>query len=195
MKQRGTRGFTLVELCIAFALLAILFVKLTMILNQASNTHRRQSVAMALEDQSQHVLDRIVYAIVGSDPASLLPDPSAPFFKNRLQFQCSLGVEDGEVVWSDPEIIGLDENPSLLYWAQNEGTEAERIVVWCRTVAELFASELPNGADDNANGLTDETGLSFVLEGETITVRLTLERQTKEGPIRHTSEAKVACRN
>jgi len=195
VSARGKRGFTLVELCIAMALMVVLFVKLTMILNQATTTHRRQSAQMALEDQAQVVLDRIVFAIVGSDPASLLPDPSAPFFKNRIQFQCSLGVEDGKVVWSDPEVIGVESDPSLLYWAENEGTPAERIVVWCRSVAALYASELPNGADDNANGLTDETGLSFVLEGETITVRLTLERETKEGKISYTTEACVACRN
>ena len=196
MRKRAKQfGFTLVELCIALALLAILFIKLTMIMNEATTTHSRESIAMALEDQAQMVIDRIAFAVVGSDADKLFPDPSAPFFKDRLEFQVSLGVEDGEVVWSDLEVIALDENPSLLYWGRNEGTAEEQTVVWCRNVAEWFANEIGNGADDNDNGLTDEAGLSFVLEGETITIRLTLQRNTKEGPIRYTNEARVACRN
>jgi prepilin-type N-terminal cleavage/methylation domain-containing protein len=196
MKHRDeNRGFTIVELCIAITLMAILFIKLTMIINEASKTHRRETLSMALEDQALLVLDRISYAVIGSDPDTLFPDPEAPFFTDRLEYQVSLGVEDGQVVWSDPEVIGLDDNPSLLYWGRNEGTPGEQVVVWCRTVAEFFANEVPNGDDDNANGLTDETGLSFVLEGTSVTIRLTLERMTKEGPIRHTKETVVTCRN
>lgn len=195
MMRGRTSGFTLVEVCIALALLVVLFVKLTMILNQATDIHRRQSVAMALEEQSQMVMDRIVFAVLGSDADRLFPDPSAPFFSERLEFEVSLGVEDGEVVWGDPEVIGLDEDPAHLYWGRNEGTATEQLVVWCRTVADLYEAEIPNGIDDNDNDLTDEGGLSFVLSGETITIRLTLEREAKEGPVRYTNVAKVACRN
>ena len=191
-----SRGFTLVEICIAMALMTVLFVKLTLIVNEASSTHRRETLSMALEDQAQLVLDRISYAVIGSDPTTLLPDPAAPFFTDSIRYQISLGVEDGEVVWGDPEMIGLEaDNPQELFWSRDVGSPEERLVVWCRTVAEYFANEVENGDDDNANGLTDESGLSFVLDGESVTIRLTLERVTKEGPIRHTKETVVTCRN
>lgn len=196
MKRGSERsGFTLIEVCIALALMAILFVKLTLIVDEASKTHRRETVSMALEDRALLVLDRISYAVIGTDPDELFPDPAAPFFSDRIEYRVSLGVEDGEVVWSDPEVIGLAEDPSQLYWARNEGGPSEQIVVWCRTVAPWFANEIANGIDDNNNGLTDETGLSFVLEGNSVTIRLTLQRLTKEGPIRHTRETVVMCRN
>ena len=193
--RRDNRGFTLIELCIALALLSVIFIKLTMMMNEAASDHSERSVSMALEDRAMLVLDRIAFAVIGSDPDTLFPNQAAPFFADRLEYQLSLGVENGEVVWSDPEVIGLDDNPALLYWAKNEGEVGEQIVIWCRSVAEFFSSEVGNGEDDNDNGVTDETGLNFVLDGNSVTIRLTLERQTDEGPIRHTQETVVTCRN
>ena len=190
-------GFTLIELMIAFSLLTILVVKLTMVVDQASKTHQRESLAMALEDQAILVLDRVSFAIIGSDADTLLPEPEAPFFTPEIEYQVSLGVEDGEVVWSDPETIGLDaDDPALLYWGKNKDALDERVVVWCRTVAEFMKDEILNGADDNLNGITDETGLSFVVDGDSVTIRLTLERLNKEGgPARISKETTVTCRN
>jgi prepilin-type N-terminal cleavage/methylation domain-containing protein len=190
-------GFTLIELMIALSLLTILVVKLTMVVDQASKTHQRESLAMALEDQAILVLDRVSFAIIGSDADTLLPEPEAPFFTPEIEYQVSLGVEDGEVVWSDPETIGLDaDDPALLYWGKNKDALDERVVVWCRTVAEFMKDEILNGADDNLNGITDETGLSFVVDGDSVTIRLTLERMNKEGgPVRISKETTVTCRN
>ena len=189
-------AFTLIELCIALALMGILFVKLTLVLNEASKTHRKETTAMALEDQAQVVLDRISYAVIGSDPDTLLPDPEAPFFTDDIEYRLSLGVEDGQVVWGDLERIGLEEaSPSRLYWMKSPGGPDEQVVVWCRTVAEFFADEIENGDDDNDNGLADETGLSFVIDREKVTIRLSLERDTNDGPIRYTRETSVTCRN
>lgn len=195
MSRSRQQGFTLIELTIALTLLALLIIKLTMVLREASEGHHRGSVSLALEDQAQIVLDRIAYAVIGSDPDTLLPDPSAPFFTDEITYQVSLGVQDGEVVWSDLETIGLND-PSLLYWAENKGEAQEKLVVWSRHVAELFADEVDNGFDDNGNLLADETGLSFVVDGDSVTIRLTLERQQEEGePVRVTKETVVTCRN
>lgn len=197
--RRGTRqaGFTLIELMIALVLLTILFIKLTMVVNQASKSHQRESMAMVLEDQANLVLDRVSFAIIGSDADTLIPEPEAPFYTPEIEYQVSLGVENGVVVWSDPETIGLDpDDPALLYWGKNKDELDERVVVWCRTVAELMKDEILNGADDNLNGITDETGLSFVVNGDSVTIRLTLERLNKEGdPVRISKETTVTCRN
>lgn len=198
MKQRRRQsGFTLIELTIALVLLTILFVKLTMVVNEASKTHRKESLAMALEDQAILVLDRISFAVIGSDADTLIPEPEAPFFTPEIEYQVSLGVENGEVVWSDPETIGLDANdPALLFWGRNKDELDERVVVWCRTVADFMEEEILNGADDNLNGITDETGLSFVVNGDSVTIRLTLERLNKEGnPVQVAKQTTVTCRN
>ena len=195
MRSTGRQGFTAIEMSIALVLMGILFVKLTLIVDDAMDTHRRESASMALEDQAQVLLDRISYAIIGSDPDSLAPDPEAPFFSKQLEFQVSLGVQDGVIVWSDPEQIGLAEDESQLYWGRNVGQAEEQIVIWCRTVAEFMNGEEGNGLDDNFNDLTDESGLNFVLNGNAVTIRLTLEREGSEGRIMYTAETTVTCRN
>jgi len=198
MRGREQRtGFTLIELTIALVLLTVLFIKLTMVIDEASKTQQRDSLIMVLEDQSIQVLDRVSFAIIGSDADTLIPGPEAPFYTPEIEYQVSLGVEDGEVVWSDPETIGLDaDDPALLYWGKNKDALDERVVVWCRTVAEFMKDEILNGADDNSNGITDETGLSFVIDGDSVTIRLTLERSRKEGgAIRVSRETTVTCRN
>lgn len=185
----------MLEALIAVSLLGILFVKLALVAKQTSRVRARESAVMALDDQAQNVLDRIAYAVIGSDPETIFPDPAAPFFSNRIEYRVSLGVENGEVVWEDPEVIAVEDGTSNLYWGRNEGTAEERIVIWCRTVADYYKDEVPNGIDDNGNTLADETGLSFVLDGKSVTIRLTLQRMTEEGLVQETRETVVTCRN
>lgn len=196
--SRARAGFTLVELLIVLALLVVVIIKLTIVVDDASQAHRKESSAMALEDQAYRVLDRISFALIGADPSTLVPDNPFPFSNTEVKFQVSMGVEDGEVVWGDPEMISLDEDaPSRLFWAQNYEDEFnERLVVWCNTVSENLENEVINGVDDNDNGLTDEDGLSFVIDRDAVTIRLTLERPNKEGePTLRTVSTTVTCRN
>lgn len=194
MKERD--GFTLIEMAIAMALVGVLFVKLTMIVDDAARAHSEGNAEMILEDQAQQVLDKIVYALVGADPDSLVPNAQSPFFSSKVAFRVSLGVEDGQIVWGDPEVIGLAADPSQLYWARNEGAPQQKSVVWTRAVAELLEKELMNGTDDNVNGLTDESGLAFDVSGDSVTIRLTLVKATKDGhTITKTKETVVTCRN
>ncbi len=196
MIRRARRGFTLIELSIALVLLGLLFVKLTLIASEATKAHRESSTEMILEDQAQQVLDRIAYALIGADPESLQPDPQAPLFTSKISYRVSMGVEDGQIIWGDPEAIGLAENATQLCWSRNAETENEQIVIWTRHVAELLEKEFLNGSDDNENGLTDEWGLTFVVDGDSVAIRLTLEKETKEGrTILQTKDTLVTCRN
>jgi hypothetical protein len=194
MKSRD--GFALIDLGIALALMGVLAVKLTMIVDQAAKAHRDGNAEMILEDQAQHVLDKIVYALAGADPDSLDPNAQTPFFSSKIAFRVSLGVENDQVVWGAPEVIGLAADPSQLYWARNEGALNAQSVVWTRAVAELLERELLNGTDDNVNGLTDESGLAFDVAGDSVTIRLTLVKETQDGcTITKTKETVVTCRN
>lgn len=189
-------GFSLVEAVIALALIGLVVTKLTVVMGDAQEAHQHETTAMALEDQAMELIDKIAYAIVGSSRDSLDPNPAVPFFSPRMRYAISLGVEDGQVVWGDPEEIGLVEEQGELYWGQNLGLESERRVVWANTVSQLLEDELPNGEDDNGNELADELGLCFVLEGSKVTIRLTLERVDEAGDrIQVRRETEVTVRN
>jgi hypothetical protein len=56
--------------------------------------------------------------------------------------------------------------------------------------------ELANGIDDNGNGVIDEKGLCFVVEGNRVTIRLTIDKPGPDGKhYRRTLETTVTCRN
>ena len=189
-------GFTIIEAMIALALVGLVLTKLTMVMTSAREVHRNESVTMALEDQAAQVLDKIAFAIIGSDADTIAPGVAAPFSTDTLTFQVSMGVEDGEIVFGDPEQIGTRGDGSQLYWGQNVGEVEERIVVWCNTVSEMLEGEQLNGFDDNANNLDDELGLSFDMDGRSITIRMTLVRTDDEGARTEvTEQTTVTCRN
>jgi prepilin-type N-terminal cleavage/methylation domain-containing protein len=195
--MRATRraGFTLLEVTVAAALLSIVLVKLTIVVSEAQRSHRTEVGNMALDDRAHQVLDRIAYAVMGADRESLFPDNAAPLDQARLKYKISMGVEEGATIWSF-ETIGLTADENSVYWAQNEDTFDERRVVWCNTVSELLEDEFLNGEDDNGNTIADEKGLSFVLDGDSVIIRLTLERKGEEGePVQVSVETTVTCRN
>jgi len=180
----------------AIALMAIIVAKLTIVAREASELHGRETASMALEDKAYQVLDRIVYAIIGADAQTLDPTAIFPFFAAGLEYKISLGVEDGETIWSPVEFIGVGEDSSQLRWGRNLGEEEELFVVWCNAVSSLIEDEIENGSDDNDNALVDETGLTFTVKDESVTIILTLEGTDKDGEVqRQTVQTVVTCRN
>jgi hypothetical protein len=149
---------------------------------------------MILEDQARLTLDRMAYAIMGAARETIDPGVETPFSSDEIRYEISLGVQDGEVVWGDPEKIWLGE--TRLQWAQALGTPDERTAAWSNAVRELLEGELLNGVDDNGNGLTDERGVSFTVEGDMVRIRLCLAQVNDEGQeLVRTVETVVTCRN
>ena len=78
----------------------------------------------------------------------------------------------------------------------NAGTADERLTVLTHWVREYLEGEIPNGKDDNGNGLVDEPGLCFDVIGEVWTIRLTLERRdSKNRSVMHTAQTSIKTRN
>ncbi len=192
----GTRGFTLVELLLALALLALVASQAFSLMQMATWTQSREMSSITVEDQARRVLERAAFAIMGADRDKLFPEAESPVDASDLRYEVSLGVEAGEIVWGEPQRIGLGGTPSQLSWSERPEAEDERRVVWCNIVRPFLAGEIENGLDDNANGLVDERGISFELEGDQVTLRLTLESPNADGePILRTVETVVTCRN
>jgi hypothetical protein len=94
---------------------------------------------------------------------------------------------------------GLDDNGNglvdegVIVWTENPGLVDERRVIRSHWVREYLEGELPNGLDDNGNGLRDERGLCFSIEGDVLTIRITLERRDDDGRI-HTKTVQTSVR-
>lgn len=186
-------GWSLIELVLASALVVGVMTKAAFVMNSALGLAGDSTAAMHTEDQARAVMDRIALAVMGSDRGTLLPAIEA-LHTNNLSYTFSLGVEDGEIVWSDPEVIRL--GGSSVEWVENPGAAEERRAVWTSLVSPLLQGEEVNGVDDNGNGLVDEDGLSFVLDGNRVVIRLTLRRPEVDGRIvEQTVESIVSCRN
>ena len=197
MKPIGrNRGFTLLEVVLGSCLLGILVFKASVAISTATKFTAEGTSALVLEDQARRSLDRIAYAIMGSDRDTLIPVTQAPLYSEQLDYRVSLGIQNGQVVWDDPERIGLGVQENQLTWFENPQTFNERRIVWSNLVRPFLEGEIPNGVDDNGNGLIDEKGLSFVIFKNMVTIRLTLGRQVAGGRwIDETVETKVTVRN
>ena len=147
--------------------------------------------------KQRRVLERIALAVMGSDREGLNPESFAPTSSNQLTYQVNLGVENGEVVWSDPERITTDGvDAEQVVWLENPGAAEERRVVWANIARPFLEGEFANGVDDNNNGLVDESGLSFDIDGSKVAIRLTLSQPGSEGQeLVRTVETEATCRN
>ena len=189
-------GLTLMELVLAMSLFAVVAMKVVTALNTANESTQVDIDRTALETQAHRVLQQIGFAIMGSHPDSLVPSTMQPMTSTSMKYQVSLGIAEGQVIWSDPERVALEEAQSHVYWSDNPDDEDERRVVWTNLVAPFLEGEVPNGIDDNGNGLIDEKGLAFAIDGTTIQMHLTLERVQSDGTVLRQTVAKtVACRN
>ncbi len=193
---RSRAGLTVLELMLALALLGIIVVKASQAISSAVETVEQASDEVVLEDQARRVLRQIGFAVMAANRESLMPDRESPLSAENIRYQVNLGIQDGEVIWSDPEQVALDLSELNVYWSRNPETETERRVVWTSLVSPYLEGELPNGLDDNGNGLIDEQGLSFVVDRNSVTIRLTLDRIMESGEaITKTVQTTVTCRN
>ncbi|HUG35726.1 MAG TPA: prepilin-type N-terminal cleavage/methylation domain-containing protein [Candidatus Limnocylindrales bacterium] len=196
MAARRRAGFTIIEVLLAIGLIGLVLANISMLLRSSASAYSVGASATELDLQADRTLDRIALAIMGASAGSLNPTQQAPFFTPSLDFQQNLGVARGEVVYGAPERISFVVEDGVVTWRENPGQESERLVVWTRWVRDFLAGEVPNGVDDNGNGLIDERGLAFTLEGNLVTIRLTLERPGPDGRLlTEFRETSVTCRN
>lgn len=195
-RQHRSGGFTLLELIIGLAVAALLFANVGLVLKSGSTRQERDSIRGDLDVQLDRTLDRIALSLMSASTDSLDPSAPAPSFQTSLEYVQNLGVQNGEVVTGDAERIELIVQGGQVLWKQRPDALDERMVVWTRWVAEYLDGEIPNGIDDNGNGLVDEAGLAFVVSGSQIEIHLCLERRSDDGEVvRHQRSAVVACRN
>lgn len=189
-------GLTIIEVSVAMVLFAVVGFKVSLLLGLAAEADQEDTARIVLEDQAMRLLDQVSFAVMGANRATLFPDPESPTYSERVTYEVSLGVQDGEVVWGDKEEIKMSAADGQVLWLSKPGEVGELRVVWSNIVRPLLGGELPNGIDDNGNGLVDESGLNFTLQGNTVQIRLTLQRTNLDGGVVDESvETRVTLRN
>lgn len=199
MKKRdaeGTAGFTLLEVLVSVGLVGIIVVNLALVLGSGSSNFESTNAVMATEVQARRAMDRIELALMGSSRDSLFLAPVAPEHTEALNYEMNLGVQDGEPVYSDPQRIELVLENGQVRWIENPEAEGSISAVWAKWISEYLEGEVPNGIDDNGNGLIDERGLSFNIDGNSVIIRLTMSQPgPDDGLVTRTLERRVTCRN
>ena len=194
--HRSRAGFTLIEALVAVSVAALILGNVAVMLSASNTGYEKESSRATLELQLDQTLDRITLALMSADLNSLNPGAPNPAFHTQLEFEQRLGVQNGVVVRGDPERIEYTLAAGEVVWKQRPEQENERSVVWNRWVRQFLEGELPNGVDDNGNGLVDESGLTFIIEGASVTIWLSLERIGPENkPVTYSRKAVITCRN
>lgn len=182
MRYRGEllcnrQGFSLLELMIVTSIFGIILAGVYGILMSTQSTYAVGTASASLNLQARRTVDRIAEELRDAGVETLFPSPTLPFGSDDLTFQKNVGYQAGAIVWGDVNRVALWEpaSPALALWTDLGGANEKSafLTLWVREYAE---GEVANGLDDNGNGLVDEKGISFALDGNTLTIRLTLER-------------------
>lgn len=210
-RRRG--GFTLVEVAVSAAILGLLLLSVGLTTLSGNRAYRAGMAQNQLGIRAQRALDRIADELAMGGTGGLTPNPTAPLGSSTLTFRTPNTYAAGAVTWGNSSRIDLqyltdDGNDGVdndgngfaddgaIVLTRNVGLASERSTILVRGVREYLEGETPNGADDNGNGLTDERGLSFVLSGDQLTIRLTLVGRDANGSsITHTVSTSIKVRN
>jgi prepilin-type N-terminal cleavage/methylation domain-containing protein len=195
---RGLRnGFTLLELMIAVVVVTLIAANVSMVLKTSTTAYESELLQSELDDDSSLAIDRIRLALMSSSLEDLNPVLDAGDHSNNISYLVSLGIDENAMpVFSDPERIALEAQAGTILWLQNPDTAQQRSMVWTRNVPQLLENELPNGDDDNGNGLADEEGLVFQKAERNVHVQLSVQRTDSRGTVHTVSKSEmVFCRN
>ncbi len=210
--RRRNRGFTTLELMISVVILGTILAALGLSAQSASHLYRESQFEHALETKLHRSLESIAAQFVQAG-RDLTPEPDTAFGTAALTYNRCEGYVGETVLWSQPYQIawqleggelddGIDNNGNglvdegVVAMIENPGQATERVTVICHGVRELLAGETFNGADDNGNGLIDEPGLCFDVDGNMLTIALTLEGRDHQGRlIVKTDQTAVRIRN
>ena len=213
--RRGLRaGFTILEASIAITILAIVILSASTAVDRSSGAFRSSTAASDLDTMTRRALDRVskdLATVVGGSlaPNSTLPGQSVDTLDYRTNTgwngdAVTTGVLNRISLQLDPAELddGLDNDSDglvderILLWQEDPGQPDERQVKRASFVAELLEGETANGADDNGNGLVDESGFCIEITGNVMTLRLTLQRVDTTGQLlTSTAETSVLIRN
>lgn len=212
--KRKQSGFTLVETCITFTVLALILSAVGAVTLAGRDVYQEGMSVATLEARARRALERMATELTAGVKTTLTPNPNTNLGSSSLQFQSGTGFSAGTQSLSGLTSIQLESDPNdpddgidndsdglidegQVVLVRNLGQADEIRTVLCKGVRKYLEGETANVADDNANGVVDERGLSFHADADgTLTLRLTLQaRDPKNRLMVRTVETSVHMRN
>jgi prepilin-type N-terminal cleavage/methylation domain-containing protein len=195
MRNRRS-GFTLIELAMSAAVLSLAIVATTDLVMTTGDTLAIGVSMSNLDAKANALLGRIERELIQAGADTLLP--ATPAGDSALSYRLAFGYEEEAVQWGSRARIelrpdeaqdGVDNDDdrfvdeARVVLVRNPDTAAETETDWGRGIRSYLEGEVPNGLDDNGNGLVDERGLCFALDGDSIVIRLSVEGRDTKGRI------------
>jgi len=193
VKPRRTSGFTLTELVLAGAILAVTLGALTLFTTRSADALGQGALQGEVDARLRRTLARVTDELLPSGAAVLTPAAVKPAGSTTLTYRRSEGAVNGTIRWGAPQRLafayetgeiddGLDNNRNglvdegVVVWTRDVGSPDEVSVILCHDVSEFAEGEVENDADDDGDGLVDERGFSFERTSSHVHVHLTLAR-------------------
>lgn len=208
--MRGRQaGFTVLELMIAVTILAVVTGGAVLALSASQRSFNQMVANGVVNTDINRATNRIAQLAVGARETTLITSPE----QDGVSFQRAAGWVDGNATWTGDVDIALEYEPNefdngvdddgdgfidecQVVLTENFGQIDERRVVLVNGVREFLEGELPDGVDNNGNGIEDERGLCFEIQDDALVIRLTLLGLQPEGGVTlRTLETVVGLRN
>ncbi len=210
-------GHTLIEAMITCSLFVLVFGTLALAVNSGIGLFRQSTANQEADARLDRAMHRIKQELADAATSSLAPNLSSPVggpitWSNSLEYRqvtgwageaavlgavqrIELRIAPGEVANGlDDDGDGLvDERAVVLI--RDFGIATEQEVTLVNDVLEFLEDETAAAGDENGNGLEDEQGLAFDLDGGTLNVRLTVGRTGPHGLVERTRVASIGLRN
>ena len=211
--RTSTAGFSLPEALLSISLLGMVIGTIGLVAVSGSHAYETSTMDAVLVQQGKRAMARVVSEMTTTRARSLQTVPVSPLWVSQLEFLKLEDVAaDGSLAWRIARVRfryeegevddGLDNDgdglvdEGVLELVTDWGGAGERTHVLTRWVREHLEGEDDNGLDDNGNQLRDERGFCVERDGDTLRIRLTLERRDSQGGLRTQSiETSIHARN
>jgi len=203
----------MLELMISLGILSVA-VAITLTVVQAAMKGFDSNVANTrVNSELTRGLNRVARALTPAGLAPLAPALEAPFSSDDVTFQEVVAWNAGAPVWSGDVALrfeyengeldnGLDDDgdgfvdEGQVALIRDQGGPDQQRSVLVKSVREFLEGETPGGGDENGNGLVDERGFCLEVQGESLVIRLSVQRSDPQvGVILRTMQTTVHLRN
>ena len=201
MSARNTKGHTLVEIMVVVTVMAIFLTAVGLVSLRTSDAFEEGSRGAELDSGLHRALETVVRELEDVGRNELTPEPVAPLGAESMDFRVLENNDVGELAWSPLRRIAWEREPGeaddgfdndgdglidegRVVWSELPGQPDERRRVLVSGVPELDPQETVNFADEDKDTLIDERGFALLIEGDVLSVQLSVGGVDEGGRVR-----------